>query len=1299
MHLLQRNDQGGLTLTRDSEYEAYPYGILSHTWGHPEEEVTFDDMKRGVGKEKAGYAKIDFCAERAKANDLKHFWIDSCCIDRSNSVQLSESINSMFRWYKAAAKCFVYLQDVSTLKRDSDGGSSGWETAFRKSRWFKRGWTLQELLAPRVVEFYSRDGKFLGTKETLRDMVHQITGIPVSALLGAELSSFSTNERFRWAAGRETTKREDKAYCLFGVFDVFLSPIYGEGAKAYDRLKDEVSGISDSRQDDASPSASLEDVAQRRGNLLASLDFEQIDARHDTIKTAQETTCKWLLKHPKYQAWIDPEASSTSRGILWIAGKPGAGKSTLMKFALARAVENKLEKEIIVSFFFNARGDELEKTTLGMYRSILHQLLHEIPDLQRILDRVGSPRRNDTRPFVWDVQKLQDLLSTAAGELGDRSLKIFVDALDECDVEQVRGMVNFLEDLGDAENGHGSRLRVCFASRHYPTIEIDYGWRLVLEEEAGHANDLGKYIQRRLKRKSKLADDVRQEVQEKANSVFLWVVLVVDILSDDFSNGRLLHVRKKLREMPGTLNDLFKDIIYRDQKDMRELLLCLTWILFAKCPLSPEELYFVMETGLECERDTHANWEPTPWNHEEVFSEDMARFTQSSSKGLAEITKSKKAPTVQFIHESVRDFLVRDGGLRELWPDLGGEMISSSHEKLKKCCKAYLAADISSCSDPTQPLPKASSDEAKIQRKMISDRYPFMQYAFQNVFFHADKAALHVPQDSFLDDFPLDKWVHIANASESHATRQYSPRVSLLYILAEKGCTRLIEARGTSDAWVRLPKERYSLPALAAFSNGHKDALRVLLGPSGSDFVDDIANDSGFGKPSQIRGLRDILRSVAGNVSLVKYLITTCPNQELCPLSSVSKSATGREFLVEAARRGDSTLVRELLERGVDVNAQNKSSSALYIAIKNGHDEVIKQLLEGGANVNASGPYGSALHIAIEIGSREVIKQLLERGANVDSPGPHGSALHIAVGNGSCEIVKQLLERGANVDSPGPKGSALHIAVENGSREIVKQLLEIGADVNAQGGYFGNALYVASHNGYSEVVKQLLERGANVNTQGGHYGNALCAASNSGYSEVVKQLLERGANINTQGGHYGNALCAASHSGHSEVVKQLLERGANVNAQGGYFGNALCAASAGGYGEVVIQLLEKVANVNAQGLFGNALSTAKHFSRHNVVRLLEELGRSIEDDRPEDRVARELQAPDRQTTASNILSMFDEPTNAGGIEGHSSGCHFSDFASEHGEWETSQPFDFMEGEGATGGASAEELFDEMGFET
>src|ERR1700733_2201040 len=174
-----------------------PYAILSHTWGADTTEVTFEDLINGTGKDKLGYEKIRFCGEQAGQDDLENFWVDTCCINKADFTELSEAINSMFRWYRNAARCYVYLFDISIDECEEKG--LPWESAFRASRWFTRGWTLQELLAPASVEFFSKEGKRLGDKRSLERQIHEITGIAVPALYGTLLSQFSVAERLGMA--------------------------------------------------------------------------------------------------------------------------------------------------------------------------------------------------------------------------------------------------------------------------------------------------------------------------------------------------------------------------------------------------------------------------------------------------------------------------------------------------------------------------------------------------------------------------------------------------------------------------------------------------------------------------------------------------------------------------------------------------------------------------------------------------------------------------------------------------------------------------------------------------------------------------------------------------------------------------------------------------------------------------------------------------------------------------------------------------------------------------------------------
>ncbi len=216
------------------------YAILSHTWG--EDEVLFADVGRGIDNgEKAGYEKIRSCCKQAAAHDLGYIWIDTCCIDKSSSAELSEAINSMYPWYQKAKICYAYLADVPKNVNTHDLNS-----AFAKSRWFRRGWTLQELIGPLNLIFFSRDWIEIGTKLTLKDVLAQITGINVGILTGAKkLESASLALRMSWACHRETTRKEDIAYCLMGLFDVNMPMLYGEGEKAFIRLQEEIMKHSD----------------------------------------------------------------------------------------------------------------------------------------------------------------------------------------------------------------------------------------------------------------------------------------------------------------------------------------------------------------------------------------------------------------------------------------------------------------------------------------------------------------------------------------------------------------------------------------------------------------------------------------------------------------------------------------------------------------------------------------------------------------------------------------------------------------------------------------------------------------------------------------------------------------------------------------------------------------------------------------------------------------------------------------------------------------------------------------------
>ena len=210
------------------------YAILSHRWGEDDEEVTYKDICEGSGKEKAGYNKLAFCADRAKKDHLQHFWVDTCCIDKSSQTELQEAITSMYHWYKDSTRCYVYMPDISiSIGTTIEQFNIDRDRALQNHSWFTRGWTLQELIAPASVQFFAGGGLWLGDKNTLGTQIQEITGLPISLLRGtSEPSSFDIEERLRWADKRQTKRGEDAAYCLLGILGISMWINYGEGKEA-----------------------------------------------------------------------------------------------------------------------------------------------------------------------------------------------------------------------------------------------------------------------------------------------------------------------------------------------------------------------------------------------------------------------------------------------------------------------------------------------------------------------------------------------------------------------------------------------------------------------------------------------------------------------------------------------------------------------------------------------------------------------------------------------------------------------------------------------------------------------------------------------------------------------------------------------------------------------------------------------------------------------------------------------------------------------------------------------------------
>lgn len=625
MRLLQRSGDDEFSLTEDfGDEDGVPsYAILSHTWGADGDEVTFEDVAGCTGKAKPGYKKVRFCGEQAQHDGLRHFWVDTCCIDKTDKAELSRAIQSMFRWYRNAARCYVYLPDVSAplLGPDLEAHAPLWESQFRKSKWFTRGWTLQELLAPTSVEFFSREGRRLGDKGSLREQIHKVTNIPYAAIEGVPLSQFTVNQRLQWKEHRETKHEEDGAYSLLGIFDVYLAPLYGERAVgAFRRLMDEIHKqercIQDIRSTD--PRDDKKRIEITKGGLLKDSYY-------------------WVLDNASFQQWQNDPHSR----LLWIKGDPGKGK-TMLLCGIIDELHKATARTACVSYFFCQATDSRINSATAVLRGLLYLLVSQQPALishmRKKHDHAGKSMFEDANAWATLAEIFADVLQ----DLSLSPMHLLIDALDEC-VTDLPKLLDFVAKQSSAS----SRVKWIVSSRNWPGIEeqleqAGHKVRLSLELNAASVSAaVSVFIEQKV---SQLAQQKRYDKQTQdavlkrltlnANDTFLWVALVCQ----DLRATARRNVLKKLDTFPPGLDALYKQMMQQiSQSDDAELcrqLLALIALVYR--PITLQELVALAE------------------QLDDVADESELR----EIIGLCGSFLTLQGETIYFVHQSAQDFLL-----------------------------------------------------------------------------------------------------------------------------------------------------------------------------------------------------------------------------------------------------------------------------------------------------------------------------------------------------------------------------------------------------------------------------------------------------------------------------------------------------------------------------------------------------------------------------------------------------------------------------------------------------------------
>jgi ankyrin repeat protein len=941
----------------------------------------------------------------------------------------------------------------------------------------------------------------------------------------------------------------------------------------------------------------------KKAALLDSLKFEHIKTRWSSIKQEHVHTCAWLLEEPEFQDWFAHSKAQDNHGFLWIKGKPGCGKSTLMKYVFL-ATRKKLKGFTVASFFFNARGAELEKSTIGMYRSLLWQLLgrQSLDFISKILkDVMLDDDCTDTSP--WTLESLEDLFRAVIKELR-HPVACFIDALDECDEKQIRQMVLLFQQLGQIAIQHEIRFQVCFSSRHYPHISIRRAQELILDGRPGHNQDITNYIGDVLDIGTGTpADEVRAEVQRKSGGVFMWVVLVVDLLNIEYDHGRMSALRRRLQEIPGELSTLFRQILTRHCENAEQIILCLQWLLFAKEPLQPRQLYCAVLA--ETDQDIVVAGQQS--------TDIVKKFVLSSSKGLAEIVESSESPsTVQFIHESVRDFLLKEKGLQELWSGLRDEPTGRSHDRLKQCCVSYLAAFKASVLTHASISKQGSKPLLSGDLKPDLDKHPFLRYAADNVLFHAEKAACcRIPQECFLEGFDCLTWITLYNTFQTKKSRLHIAEARLLYILAEVNAPNLIIWHPLRYSYLEVGEERCGTPLYVALAAGNHDVVQFFLELHSEGLPLDHAarcclteyRSTGT-KVSKSRWTtpyksnRDVLSQVLdyGDDIASAVFLHTATREDLAQLKH-SRDNRGRTTLALAAIEGSYEIVKLLLrQHRMDPNAQDKSGrSALHHAVLAGHTRVARLLLEC-----------------------DMIKINL-RDNNGDTPLAL-AAQSIYRGRGSqnkpVDVLKVLLEFDAlQIQSVEQSGRSSVICDEAHNRGDSIELLSNTRrlDIDSRDSHGRSPLSHAAKWGHEGVVSILLETNkVDIDSRDSHGRSPFSYAAMGGYDGIVRILLKTGnVDIDSRDNDGESPLSHAARTRREGIVRILLETGkVDIDSRDSN-GRSPLSHAAGTGSEGIIRILLKTGKVDADSRDNDGRSPLSHAARtgsEGIVRILLETG-------------------------------------------------------------------------------------------
>ncbi|KAJ5144591.1 ankyrin repeat-containing protein [Penicillium atrosanguineum] len=824
--------------------------------------------------------------------------------------------------------------------------------------------------------------------------------------------------------------------------------------------------------------------------------------------------------------FLEYMVSSTQRSTL-VKGKPGSGKSTVMKYALRELPAIYDAEPITISFFFHARGHELQKSPLGLFRSFLHQILRRVPgalrdmiayfdEQQRTIGEVG-------RQWTWELQILHSFLESSLPRILERfPVTLYIDALDECGEEPAVKLIAFFIHLLSVLPSAGSRLGIFFSCRDYPVLELQEG--LTIQLDAENEDDIKTFVRTQLDT-SGTDLETQSMICDRAQGLFMWArIVVARVLQMERQGKQKEEIDAEIRNVPAGLDQLYRELI-QDIEDQEDALKLVRWVCFSSEPLTTVELQWAMAVDPNCKHkslDTchrvaglmtdemherkefdysgdrmhyHRNL-PAPREAMHAMTGGIfARRIKTLSCGLVEIVNSEQGFIVQFIHQSVNDFFVKRG----LWlldqtrnPDLVGP---AAHIYLSHVCIRYLKMYMTS-------YPGAI-------HRMDNQLFPLLRHAARSWIYYVEFGEpTETSLQDLLDrlDWPteafIEPWILI---SKSDYRSFVSNGSNLVHIASHYGVTKLLSCLIDTDTVDVNSKNDSGTTSLSyAARGGHESAVLSLLATGKVDV--DLRNDGGRAPLSWA--------AQGGHGSIVKILLDTVK------VDVDSRDRRGKTPLSYAARGGHGSVVEILIDTGkVDIDSRdNGGNTPLSYAAQGGYKSAVLSLLATGkVDIDSRNDGGrTPLSYAAQGGHELVVEILLGTGkVDIDSRDDGGITPLLYAALGGHELMVEILLATAKVDvdfRDNEGRTALLYAALSGHELVVEILLTTGkVDTDSRDDHGRTALSWAVQFRQESMVKILLDAGkADVNSRDNAGMTPLMIAEQNYDKVLIRMLLNTG---------------------------------------------------------------------------------------------------------------------------------------------------------------------------------------------